>query len=484
MKLNRHSLAVILTGAFLAGCGGAAAPASPSTPAGSAVAPASKPAAASAPAASVSAKPAASAAAGSGSASAKPAASAKPSGSAAAATSTGPIKIGIVLPLTGPLADVGKDNQDGFNLYLQSIDSSVAGRKIQPIFADSKGAADEALTKTKQLVESDKVSLLMGFNGTPECYAVAPYVKQAQIPLVVSTNCSAQALTTDPRYASPYLARITETSFQAGAFGDWAYKKGYRKVSLIVSDFGGGLENGDAFAATFVNAGGTVVQEQYPPLGTADYGPYVAKLDPSADFILVVLFGADGLRFQQALNTYSGQKKPVILDLSSGILAGPNRGQLGDSVLGITASYIYTTAFDSPLNNTFVKNWNQQYKRYVAKDGANGYAGAEVLEAAVKRVNGNVEDKQKFLDAIDATAMDTNKGPIKLDSHHDVVQNLYVFDLTKNGNTLDERLVDTYKEVPSWGIGRTEEQAAKFPLGQLKGKWAGMTRDGLSKLYP
>src|SRR6185312_3703288 len=97
-----------------------------------------------------------------------------------------------------------------------------------------------------------------------------------------------------------------------------------------------------------------------------DYGPYVAKLDPSADFVLVVLFGADGLRFYQAFENYSGQKKPAILDLSSGITAGPNRSQLGDKVIGITASYIYTTAYDSPLNNAFVKAWNQQYKRYVA----------------------------------------------------------------------------------------------------------------------
>src|SRR5581483_11805317 len=111
----------------------------------------------------------------------------------------------------------------------------------------------------------------------------------------------------------------TGTSFQAGAFGDWAYKKGYRKASIIVSDFGGGLENGDAFSATFVNAGGAIVQEQYPALGTTDYGPFVAKLDPSADVILVVLFGADGLRFYQAFNNYAGQKKTPILDMSAGI---------------------------------------------------------------------------------------------------------------------------------------------------------------------
>jgi len=98
--------------------------------------------------------------------------------------------------LTGPLAQVGNDSQDGFSLYFSAINSTVAGRKIEPMYVDTKGAADQAVTKAKQLVESDKVSLLMGVNGTPECYALGPYVKEAQIPLIVSTNCGAQTVTT------------------------------------------------------------------------------------------------------------------------------------------------------------------------------------------------------------------------------------------------------------------------------------------------
>src|SRR6185312_11117627 len=100
-------------------------------------------------------------------------ASAKPvSGSGAAKpAASGPIKIGVIEPLTGSLSPNGKDGRDGFNLFLDSVNSTVAGRKIQVVEADSQGAADVSLSKAKQLVESDGVKALAGFVATPECYA-------------------------------------------------------------------------------------------------------------------------------------------------------------------------------------------------------------------------------------------------------------------------------------------------------------------------
>ncbi|HEX6510887.1 MAG TPA: ABC transporter substrate-binding protein, partial [Chloroflexota bacterium] len=236
---------------------------------------------------------------------------------------------------------------------------------------------------------------------------------------------------------------------------------------------------------TFVKRGGQIVQEQYPALGSTDFGPFVTQLNRNVDAIATVLFGGDPLRWYEAyLNYGGGPNKLPIIDLSAGISAGPNRTQLKDKILqSITSSYLYTTAYDSPQNAAFVKAYKAKYPdRYVAKDSANNYAGAMVLEAAIKKVNGNIEDKQKFLQAIYDTNLETNKGPVKLDSHHDVVQNAYFFDFVQNGSSFDERLVDTYKDVPALGLDRTEQEAAKFPIGQMKGKWMGMTPAQLKQL--
>ena len=93
---------------------------------------------------------------------------------AASGAAQGPIKIGVLQPLTGPFAVQGKDNQDGFELYLDSINRTVAGRRIEVVVADAQGRPDVGLTKAKQLVENDRVHLLAGITNTAVCYAVAP----------------------------------------------------------------------------------------------------------------------------------------------------------------------------------------------------------------------------------------------------------------------------------------------------------------------
>jgi len=220
-----------------------------------------------------------------------------PSTAPPAAAAPGPIRVGILEPLTGPDSVNGKDNQDGFNLCLEAVNSTMAGRKIEVHYADTEAKPDMGLTKAKQLMESDEVQLLMGISSTAVCYAIAGYVKQVQVPLIVSTNCGAQNLTTDSKYASPYLVRITQVNTQIVNPGaDWAFSQGYRKVDLITSDDGGGIEASDNFASSFIKRGGSIVQEQHPPLGVADIGPYVAQLNQQADLVAVFLPGTDSLR--------------------------------------------------------------------------------------------------------------------------------------------------------------------------------------------
>src|SRR5579862_4187420 len=154
----------------------------------------------------------------------------------AAATSSAPnaaqtpIKVGLLEPLTGPFGELAKDNLDGFNLYLASVGGTVAGRKIEVVSADTRGDTDVGLTKAKQLVESDKVQVLMGITVTTVCYAVAGYVKQAHVPLIASGNCGAQNVLTDPQFKSPYLVRVTQNvTHLTDPFADWAYGQGSRK---------------------------------------------------------------------------------------------------------------------------------------------------------------------------------------------------------------------------------------------------------------
>jgi branched-chain amino acid transport system substrate-binding protein len=454
---------------LLMACGGTAQPGPSSAAAVSASA---------APSA-VTAKPAASSAAP-GVASAKPAASA--SAGASAATAGGPIKIGVLEPLTGTQAGQGKDNQDGLNLLMAQINSTVAGRKIELTYADTEAKPDVGLTKAKQLVESQKVSMLMGVSATPVCYAVATYVQQAQVPFAITTNCAAQDIMTDPKYKSEYLSRFTINNgggFAPGA--GWLYQRGFRKASVWATDFSAGHEFADVFSAAFIDAGGSVVQIQYPAIGNQDFGPLLAQMNSQADVVVLFLIGTDGLRFAQQFANYGGAKKPQVFETSN-ITGGENLDTLKDAAVGMLASNIYTPAIDSAMNKDFLKAWGQKYPgRSVSANVANGYTSGQVLQAALQKVNGNIEDKPAFVNAIGATSIESVKGPIKLDSNHDIVENLYMYQVTKEGSAYGHKLLDTISntnEYYKW----TPDQMAKLKIGKNAFNWTTMDKTQLDKI--
>ena len=163
-----------------------------------------------------------------------------PVGAQAPGSNAKPIKIGYLMPFSGTEAQNGKDNQDGFNLYLASINNMIAGRKIEALFADTEGKPDTALGKAKQFVQVDNVDLLMGISLTPECYAIAPYVREVKVPVAVSGNCGGLGLTTNPKYKSDYMVRFTQTSAQfVDPIVAYAMKHGLKRIALVTSDYGG-----------------------------------------------------------------------------------------------------------------------------------------------------------------------------------------------------------------------------------------------------
>jgi branched-chain amino acid transport system substrate-binding protein len=448
-------LPLIFLGVLLASCGGTPAAA----PASSAAAPSNS-------------TPAASGAA--------PAAAVASAASSAAAT--GPIKVGVILPLTGPQSSVGKDNADALKLYFSSLHDTVAGRKIELTVTDGEFKADVGLTKAKQLVENDKVAVLMGFTATPVAYAVAQYVKNAHVPMMITSNAAGEGMTTDPKFASPYLTRWTETTTElSDPAGDWSYTQGnFRKAAVVSADYAPGIQFAAMFASTFIRRGGAIVQEQYPALGTTDFGPFLAKLEPSADMIFEFLPGVDSLRFGQQYSGYA-TKKAQILDLVGVMTSGSNLDQMKDKAVGVVGVDLFNEASDDPGTKEFVKAWQAGFPgRYLSHDAAHGWASGQILASAIDKVGGKVEDTQAFLTALKGVSIDTAKGPVKLDKDDDIVQNMYVYRVAKQGSDFVKTPIYTYHDITdTWA--RSAEEISKFPFDKLKGKWAGMTKSDVDQ---
>ena len=404
-------------------------------------------------------------------------------GAAASAGGAGtPIKIGVLQDLTGFAANNGKDWQDGWNMYWAGNPNSVAGRQVQSVIADVAGQPDVALTKAKQLVENDKVDVITGFGFSIECFAVAPYIRQMQMPTLVTGNCAAIHLLTDPKYASPYLMRLGNNPGTGTTLAGYMYDQGARNAIAFSGDNSGYQESVDANSTAFVSKGGNIVQELHPPVGTTDYGPYFSQFDPKADSVFLFIPGLDGLRFGQTYQNYLQPDKYKIYDLAGG--PTNEADQLKTKILGMQTIVRYDQGLTNPLNQAFVKAWAAKFPGRIPTYGvASGYVGAQYIAAALAKVNGNTQDKQAFLDALYNTTLDqTIMGPVHLDKTHDLVSDAYVEKAVAAG-TGDVKLEvqQTLKDIGD-GSGLTQAQLDKIPFGTLKGKWVGMTAAQLADM--
>jgi branched-chain amino acid transport system substrate-binding protein len=133
-----------------------------------------------------------------------------------------PLTIGVVLPMSGPFAECGKQIERGMRLYLTTNGDTVANRKVKLIIKDDNPgtAGDVSKRLAQELVVKDNVDLLAGFCLTPAAMAVAPLATEAKKAMVVM-NAGASAVTA----RSPYVVRVSFTVPQNSApMATWASK--------------------------------------------------------------------------------------------------------------------------------------------------------------------------------------------------------------------------------------------------------------------
>jgi len=161
-------------------------------------------------------------------------------GAALAATSfpvksqTGPIRVGLVTVKTGPLASGGIDMERALVQYLKERNDTLAGRKVELIVADSGGVPAQARTKIQELVERDKIHVMIGPLDTASALAADDYIRSSQ--LLTLSVAAADDMT--QRKPNPWFTRGTSTASQcAHPMADYCYKTlGYRRMVLIADD--------------------------------------------------------------------------------------------------------------------------------------------------------------------------------------------------------------------------------------------------------
>ena len=174
--------------------------------------------------------------------------------------SSEPIKIGFLTVRTGALAAGGKQMEEGIQLFLKERNYTIAGRKVELIIADTGGNPAGAKTKTQDLVERNKVHVIIGPLAAFEAIAIDDYIRQTKTPIV---SCSAAAEDLTQRKPNPWFVRTRGELGQPNhAIGEYAAKDlKYKRIAIIADDFAYGHETAGAFQRVFEDNGGKVVQK-------------------------------------------------------------------------------------------------------------------------------------------------------------------------------------------------------------------------------
>ncbi|HET8596345.1 MAG TPA: ABC transporter substrate-binding protein [Castellaniella sp.] len=361
------------------------------------------------------------------------------------------LKIGMVVPASGPFASTGLQIMNGARLYLDEHGGMLGGRKAVLLEKDDTGISPAISKRQAQnLLIQDKVDILAGFGLTPAAFAVAPLATEAKVPMIV-LNAATSSITEK----SPYIVRTSMTLPQVAApMATWASKNGIGSVYLLVADYGPGHDAAAQFKKTFTAAGGKIVGEIHTPLTSPDFAPFLQKIkDAKPDAIFsFVPNGEQGVALAKGYKERGLDKAGIHLLATGDVVTEDVLGAMGDNALGMITSFHYSTAHDSPENKAFVAAYGKAYPGVRPNMVAvAAYDGMRLIDEALKKDSGNVKG-DAFIAAVKGMKWTSPRGPVEIDPQtRDIIQNVYIRKVEKVDGLLQNVEFDTVKAVKDPG---------------------------------
>lgn len=345
----------------------------------------------------------------------------------ASAADAEPIRIGLVLDLSGPFTEYGLQMQAGIKAFMKQHGDKVAGRPIELFIRDTTGPhPDVGKRVAQELITRENVDIIAGFGFSNVALAVAPMATQSKTPMVIM-NAGASPITN----ASPYIVRTSFTLGQASSvLGKWAASNDIKNVMMIIADYAPGIDAEENFVKSYKAAGGEILGGVRVPISNRDFAPYLQRVkDEKPDAVFVFLpSGEPIISFMKGY-----QERGLEADGVKAIAAfGADDGELpalGKSALGLISSQIYTPSHDSDKNRQFVQDFKEFDKHGLTPNfiSVGAYDGMAAIYAAVEKLNGDVSDGAKVVEAMKGWSHESPRGPISIDPEtRDIIQNIYL----------------------------------------------------------
>lgn len=366
-----------------------------------------------------------------------------PSDAAAAGqtATAGPVKIGLVMTLSGPQGKIGKELEQGFMLALSNAGMQAGGRKLQVISNDDKNDPAEGAALAKQLIETEKVDLLVGPSHSNVVMSIRDVVHERK-KLLLNPNAGAAPLAASK--CSEYIFNTGRMNpLYAESMGRYLAKKGIKSVAVMAADYQAGADIVKGFRDAFVNEGnGKVVAEILTPMTTTDFGPHLKRIaDAKPDAAFAFYTGELAVTFIKDYDK-AGLKTKLPLYVTGYTVEQDVLPLQGDAALGVQSISVYGPFLDNPANKSFAPVYRTKYGAYPSEYSVLAYDAGQVLVSAINATKGKT-DNEALLPAVMAAKVDSPRGPFKFGPNHTAIQDAYLREVVKQDGQLVNKVIAT-----------------------------------------
>ncbi len=355
------------------------------------------------------------------------------------------VKIGLILPMTGPFASTGRQVEAGVKAYMAINGDTAGGKKIEVVLRDDAGTADQTRRIAQELVVNDGVSMLMGFGLTPLAMSVAPVLNQAKIPAIVTS-----ATTSAIMKQSDYFVRTSMGGPQSALpVATWAVENGLKRVVTLVTDYGPGHDIEKGFVDQYKKEGGEIVESVRVPLQNPDFAPFLQRVrDAKPDAVFVFVPSGVGSLFMKQFVERGLADAGIKLIATGDVTDDDLLNGIGEAAKGVITGHFYSANHDSPENKAFVeevrKSNNNMRPNFMS---VGGYDAMHLAYMALEKTGGDT-DGTKLVEAMKGAEWTSPRGPIMIDPQtRDIVQDIYIREVKEVDGELYNEEFTKYEKI-------------------------------------
>jgi len=345
-----------------------------------------------------------------------------------AATAQEKIRIGLIYTLSGPPSVLGQQSKNAFELAVKDLGGKMGGKDVELFVVDDTLKPDVAIQKVQELLEQDKVDIVVGPIFSNMLQAIhKPVMDSGKI--LISTNAGASS------YAgSSCNPRFFVTSYQNdqvyATLGKVANDKGYKRVYAMVPNYQAGKDALAGFKSTYK---GTIVEESLVPLNNLDFSADMSKIGAAKpDALFTFMPGGLGIALIKQINQAGLKGKfPIISAFTDDEATLPALGEAADGIFG---ALTWAPTVDTPQNKKFVAAYEAAYNAIPASYAMQAYDAAMLIDSAVRAVKGNVSDSKALSAAISKADFKSLRGPFKFNVNGYPIEDFYLTKVVKRAD--------------------------------------------------